>query len=51
MHVQIEANNTLERMRVIEIRQKISHNLIVEQTAKQRTISCQLLHEWRLSYV
>ena len=48
---QIETGNTLEGIRVVESAQKMPHDLVVEQAAKEHTISCQLLHKWRLSYV
>ena len=48
---QIQTGNTLEGLRVMEIAQKIPHDLIVGQVAKEHTVSCQLLYKWRLSYV
>lgn len=48
---QIDTGNTLDEMIVMEMQQKIPQDLITEQAAKEHTISCQLLHKWRLSYV
>ncbi len=48
---QSETGNTLEGMRMMEIAHKIPHDLIVEQAVKELTVSCQLLHKWRLPYV